>query len=159
MKEEDEIDEKIGRAEKELFILQSTAKYLEEAKDRLTARYLGGTKRHFLDYVAQIGEDAGEFSMDTSFTVTKIERGATRKTDFYSKGTRDLYALAARFALVDSLYEGEKPLLILDDPFAHFDDFRFAKAKETLQKFADKRQVLYLTCTNARSVIPSENAL
>ena len=43
-----------------------------------------------------------------------------------SRGMRDLYNLAVRFALIDSLYENEEPFVILDDPFIAFDDAKQA---------------------------------
>ena len=100
-----------------------------------------------------IGNESPEkFTMDTSFAVSKLDGGMTRPLEAYSMGTRDAYSLAARLSLVDSLYEGEKPFIILDDPFTAFDDKKTASALKLLSEFAKEKQIIYFTCSKARSV-------
>ncbi len=130
-----------------------TKKYITLAKDNMTARYLGKTKAGFLKYTEVIGGISGEsFEMDTDFGVTKQEGASTRSVEAYSRGTRDLFNLAARLALVDSLYEKEKPFIILDDPFTALDDGKIKAASKLLQSFAKDRQVIYFTCSKSRSI-------
>ncbi len=145
------LDESVAGKKRELNILQKTKYWLERAKESLTSKYLDGTKKAFLGYLAAISDESADFEMDTSFTVAKTDRGATRPVEGYSLGTRDLYALAARLALVDSLYREESPVILLDDPFAHFDDEKLARAIRLLQDLAKSRQIIYLTCSSARS--------
>ena len=66
------------------------------------------------------------------------------------RGTRDFIALAARLAIVDALYEGEMPFIILDDPFAFFDDEKLKSGIAVLSQIAKERQIIYLTCSQAR---------
>lgn len=130
-----------------------TKKYITMAKDNMTAKYLGKTKDGFLKYTEIIGGITGEsFEMDTDFGITKQEGGSTKSVEAYSRGTRDLFNLASRLALVDSLYEGEKPFIILDDPFTAFDDKKTAAALKLLSEFAKEKQIIYFTCSKARSV-------
>lgn len=130
-----------------------TKKYITMAKDNMTARYLGKTKDGFLKYTAVIGGITGEsFEMDTDFGITKQEGGATKSVEAYSRGTRDLFNLASRFALVDSLYEGEKPFIILDDPFTAFDDKKTDAALKLLKEFSKERQIIYFTCAKSRAI-------
>lgn len=146
---EDKVNEYIGT----LDIILKTKKYLEEAKDILTSRYLSKTKGMFDSYVELIAKETGEdFTMDTSFVVKKNDKGALRTVENYSRGTRELYALANRLALIESLYENEKPFLILDDPFAYFDDTRLSTVRELIKKLSAKWQIVYLTCTESRSI-------
>ena len=130
-----------------------TKKYITEAKDNMTVRYLGKTKAGFINYAEKIGGITGEsFEMDTDFGVTKQEGASTKTVDAYSRGTRDLFNLAARFALVDSLYEKEKPFIILDDPFTAFDDDKTKAALKLLTEFGKERQIIYFTCAKSRSI-------
>lgn len=130
-----------------------TKKYLTLAKDNMTSRYLGKTKDGFLKYTEIIGGISGEsFEMDTDFSITKQEGATTKGVDAYSRGTRDLFNLAARLALVDSLYENEKPFIILDDPFTALDDGKIKAALDLLKQFAKERQVIYFTCSKSRSI-------
>ena len=107
----------------------------------------------FDSYVELIAKEMGEdFTMDTSFVIKKNDKGALRTVENYSRGTRELYALANRLALVESLYEGERPFLILDDPFAYFDDTRLNTVRELIKKLSDKWQIIYMTCTDSRYI-------
>ena len=130
-----------------------TKKYLTQAKDGITSKYLGKTKSGFIKYAERIsGITSESFEMDTDFSVTKQEGAITRGIEAYSRGTRDLFNLAARLALVDSLYEKERPFIILDDPFTAFDDKKTAAALKLLNELGKNRQIIYFTCAKSRSV-------
>ena len=130
-----------------------TKKYLTVAKDNMTSKYLGKTKSGFIRYAEKIGGITGEsFEMDTDFGITKQEGATTRGVEAYSRGTRDLFNLAARLALVDSLYEKESPFIILDDPFTAFDDKKTLAALKLLRELGKDRQIIYFTCSKSRSV-------
>ena len=130
-----------------------TKKYITLAKDSMSTRYLGKTKAGFLKYAEIIGGISGEsFEMDTDFALTKQEGGLTKSIAAYSRGTRDLYNLALRLALVDSLYEIERPFIILDDPFTALDDKKTESALKLIKEFARERQIIYFTCAKSRSI-------
>ena len=64
-----------------------------------------------------------------------------------SKGTVDQIYLALRLALVRSLSEGGESIpLLLDDPFANYDDSRLRRALGLLQRIGESNQVLLFTC-------------
>jgi len=64
-----------------------------------------------------------------------------------SKGTVDQIYLALRLALVQSISaSGETVPLILDDPFANYDDARLANALALLQEISKTHQILLFTC-------------
>ena len=130
-----------------------TKKYLAEARDSITSKYLGKTKAGFIRYNEMIGGRGGEyFEMDTDFGITKLEGAVSRSVEAYSRGTRDLFNLSARLALIDSLYEKESPFILLDDPFTAFDDERTAAALRAIKEIAKNRQIIYFTCSKSRSV-------
>ena len=49
-------------------------------------------------------------------------------------------------ALLDSMYEGEKPFIIMDDSFVNLDDTNLVGAKKFLDEISKEYQVIYLTC-------------
>ena len=148
-----ELEEMLEKHRDNYETVMLTKKYITLAKDNMTARYLGKTKAGFIKYAEKIGGITGEsFEMDTDFGVTKQEGASTRAVEAYSRGTRDLFNLAARLALIDSLYEKEKPFIILDDPFTAFDDEKTGAALKLLREFGKERQIIYFTCAEARSV-------
>lgn len=131
--------------------IQLTKKYITQAKDNITAKYLGKTIAGFNKYNEAISGNSDEqFEMDTDFGITKQVGGTTKPTEAFSKGTRDLYNLASRLALIDSLYEKENPFLILDDPFTAFDDKKTKAALKMLREFSKERQIIYFTCSDSR---------
>lgn len=130
-----------------------TKNYLARARDNMTSRYLGKTKSGFIKYAEKIGGITGEsFEMDTDFGITKLEGSGSKKIEAYSRGTRDLFNLAARLALVDSLYEKESPFILLDDPFTSFDDKKTGAAIKLLRELSKEKQIIYFTCSKSRSV-------
>ena len=147
-----ELEELLARHSESLEVIKKTSLYLKEACDNITSLYLGKTKAHFENYSREISGSEGEFSLSTDFELSKTERGASHGIDSYSRGTRDLYALAMRFALIDALYEKEAPFVILDDPFLALDDARLERAKLLLKSIGRDRQILYFTCSRSRAI-------
>ena len=148
-----EMSEKLADSEKRLEVINLTKEHLTKAKDSLTVKYLEKTREAFAEYMTLIGNEQPElFTMDTSFGITRSEGGQSKPTEAYSLGTRDFFTLAARLALVKTLYDGELPFVILDDPFAHFDDKKCATALKVLKRISEKNQIVYLTCSKSRAI-------
>jgi len=146
------LTEKKARYERNLLLIKRTMELLTEARDRMTAKYLGKTRERFLYYEEAISDSRGDFSVSNSFTLTVNERGAGRSEESYSRGIRDLYTLAMQMALTDAMYPEERPFLILDDPFVAFDDERLERGKALLKSLAKERQIIYFTCSEARRI-------
>ena len=148
-----ELEEQLAKHTDNYNTVMLTKNYLTVAKDNMTFKYLGKTKSGFIGYAEKISGITGEsFEMDTDFGVTKIEGGASKKIEAYSRGTRDLFNLAARLALVDSLYEKEYPFILLDDPFTSFDDKKTSAAIKLLREIGKDKQIIYFTCSKSRSI-------
>lgn len=151
--ERDALVERLAVYEENLEIISKTKELLTKAKDNIQSKYLGNTEGSFAEYMKRISGALGEeYRLDTDFNVTKSEGGISRPAAAYSRGTRELYNLAARLALIDSLYEDERPFIILDDPFAYFDDKRLEGAKQVIRNLSSERQIIYLTCMKSRCV-------
>jgi uncharacterized protein YhaN len=91
--------------------------------------------------------NAPESVMDTSFKVKLRVGGKTQHPESLSQGWRDAVQFCVRLSLAEALYaEGEKPPIILDDPFVNLDEQRLAAAKRLLVELAKKYQILYLVC-------------
>ena len=48
------------------------------------------------------------------------------------------------------IYPGEKPFLILDDPFVNLDDEKLARGRRLLAVLSQDYQVIYFTCHGSR---------
>ena len=147
-----ELTDQLKKAEGEHAVTIKAAEHLRAAKERLTSKYLGKMRAAFTKYVNSIAEESEQaFSLDTDFSLTKTENGLTNKIGSYSLGTQEIYSLITRLALVDALYEGNLPFIILDDPFCHFDDRRCAAAIRALEAISKDKQIIYLTCSDSRA--------
>lgn len=133
-------------------LLIKTMELLQRAKDNLTARYMGPVQSGFEKYYAMIsGEEPDNYQFDASANLTVNELGMSREIRFLSEGSKDLAGICTRMALVDAMYEEEKPFVILDDPFVNLDRDKTEKALEFLQSISKEYQVLYFTCHESRS--------
>ena len=145
------LEEQKAEAEDALDTVQKTKSMLLSAMEAMTSKYLGKTREGFEKYRSLIqGESRRDFLLDTSFTLSVGDVGGTHPEEAYSRGTRDIYALATRLALSDALYTGELPPIILDDPFTALDDRALSEALDLIEKIAKTRQVIYLTCHESR---------
>ncbi|MBR2930850.1 MAG: AAA family ATPase [Clostridia bacterium] len=147
----DALKDRLSEYEGNLEAIKLTHELLKEASEAMTSRYIGGTKERFDHYVKLLGTD-GDFSLSTTFLLTKHDRGVMRNHESYSRGTRDLYSFCLRLALSDSLFGGALPLVILDDPFTNLDSDKLVYAKELIRSIAKEKQVLYYTCSKERMI-------
>ena len=73
-----------------------------------------------------------------------------RDVRFFSAGYRDLIGVCMRMALVETMYQAEKPFIIFDDPFANLDQDKMDGALTLLRNIAEEYQILYFTCHESR---------
>lgn len=136
--------------ERKYLVLKTTLELLKESKNDLSLKYLDRMTQGFEKYSGIImGEEQGSM-INTDLEVRLNKNGASRDKEFFSHGVRDMIDIAMRMALTDALYDGEKPMLILDDPFVNLDDQRLSNAMSLLKKLSDEQQIIYLTCHSSR---------
>ena len=142
----------LGVAEHNRDLLRLTAQFLTDSKEALSTRYLGGMQGHFARFMAMAEEqNASEAIIDTSFSISVREAGKSRELESFSRGSRDLLQFCARLALTCAMFEeGEKPFLVLDDPFVNLDENHFASVRLMLDKLAEEFQILYFVCHTDR---------
>lgn len=125
--------------------------YLTKAKESLTNRYSKPILNRFCSYFQLLTEDNTEkFLMDANTKLWVNEQGNLRETNTQSLGLRDLMGICLRISLVDAMYKEELPMLILDDPFTNLDDDKMRYARKFLNTLAEKYQIIYFTCSEAR---------
>lgn len=94
------------------------------------------------------------FSPELDYVVTLADGrrlDAARADRQLSRGVRDQLVLAVRLALARFLARPGDPLpLLLDDPFAHYDDVRFRRGMSVLAEEASGHQIILLTCQAER---------
>ncbi|KPK45796.1 MAG: hypothetical protein AMJ77_06850 [Dehalococcoidia bacterium SM23_28_2] len=93
----------------------------------------------------------GEGSLD--FLVYSDEKGDWARPDELSGGAIDEFYLACRLALVRLVFGERQPPLILDDPFANFDQPRLAGTLDFLAGLSKEQQVIVFTLGDAFDAI------
>mgnify|MGYP000248325411 CR=1 FL=1 len=101
-------------------------------------------------YECVTGEHAGNVQAAPDMTIRYREQGMYRDSQTLSSGLADILGACVRVAIVDSMYQDEKPMLIMDDPFVNLDDRNMAGAKKFVEKISEKYQILYFTCSQNR---------
>ncbi len=131
-------------------LLKKTMELLQKARDTLTARYMKPVQKGFEKYYRLLeGAEAAGYQFDAAANLTVEELGMPREVRFLSEGRKDLAGICTRMALVDAMYEGEKPFLVLDDPFVNLDDERKKRAVVFLREIAKEYQIVCFTCRNS----------
>ncbi len=133
-----------------LSILDITAKMLGQARNSLSGRYMEKLQSQLALYLKQVGLSEHAVGLDMDFRPSVEEMGSFRPIQALSYGTRDLTYLCARFALVDALYDADRPCIILDDVMNNLDDKHFSKAMAMVESMAENYQIIYLTCNTNR---------
>lgn len=141
-----ELEQRLVDSSKNYKLLQVAGKYLTEAKESLTARYMGPLLNSFNKYYTMISDDGYEYRIDANMNITVDEAGKQRDTENMSTGYRDMIGFCMRLSLVDAMYKADKPMIVLDDPFVNLDDDKRPKALAFLDKLAEEYQVIYFSC-------------
>lgn len=139
--------------EKKFNLLEKTRDYLEQAKIALTAKYTKPIKDGFDKYYRILAGIAAEnYQLDANMDLSVVEQGMPRDIGFLSNGYQDLAGICMRMALVDAMYQEEKPFIVFDDPFVNLDQDKLEGALQLLREIAKEYQVIYFTCHESRRV-------
>lgn len=132
-------------------IIQKTLEFLAQAKQNYTVRYKKSVTEGFRTYYAMLsGEDGTDYVVNANLVLEKKEQGLNRDIRYLSRGYQDINGICMRLALIDEMYENEKPFLILDDPFVNLDVQKLQKSHSFIHKVSEMYQVIYFTCHESR---------
>lgn len=79
--------------------------------------------------------------------------------ELLSMGTRSSVGLAIRLSMAAHFMEGRNGFLVLDDPMVDLDSDRQERTAEILKEFAEKKQVIVLTCHPAHAHLLSDKPI
>ena len=146
----DELTVSIDEMKQKCEILEKTKKYLETAKEKFSSHYLNNMKKGFVEKLKLISGKDIEANLDVNLNVKINEQGSGKEINYFSTGYKDLIYICMRLSLIDSLFEKEKPFVILDDPFVNLDENKIKNATELLKNISEKYQIIYFVCHNSR---------
>lgn len=91
---------------------------------------------------------------------SSLSSGKNKLTKFnLSEGTKDTISLAFRIALLEYLFPEGGCVAVFDDPFTDMDPTRTKQACKLVQKFAEKNQVIFITCDNKYKTLLNGNEI
>ncbi len=131
-------------------ILDKTQKYLSQAKEKFSSHYLRGMTEGFERYLNLISNENLDTNIDIKLNVKVQEYGEKKEIDYLSTGYKDLIGICIRLALIEALFEKEKPFIILDDPFINLDKEKIEKAKQIVKQLSERYQIIYFVCHESR---------
>ena len=91
-----------------------------------------------------------DVNLDVNLHIKINEQGSNKEINYFSTGYKDLVYICMRLSLIDSLFENEKPFIILDDPFVNLDENKIKNAIELLNSLSNKYQIIYFVCHESR---------
>ncbi|MCR4590413.1 MAG: AAA family ATPase [Lachnospiraceae bacterium] len=146
----DRLQEATSEDTAKLVAIERTMRTLGEARQSLSGHYMDGLRDNFMKYLKKAGFGDNGAVMDSEFNISLESHGSMHSIMSESSGIKDLINLSARFALIDALFENDKPCVILDDVMNNLDEERFKNAMDMTEEFAKNYQVIYLTCNSSR---------
>jgi len=137
--------------ENKLEIISKTMEYLNLANNNLSAKYLSPLSSSLCKYMKLLtGEDFDKLKIDIDLKCSVEVFGKNRELAYLSKGYKGAIDVCLRFALIDTLFDKQKPFVLLDDPFVNLDEEKLNKALNMLNELSKNYQIIYLTCHNSR---------
>jgi DNA repair exonuclease SbcCD ATPase subunit len=149
----EQAEEKLDEYKAKHQLLSDVIDALKGAEKALQDRYVAPIRDRFSHYATILEKVLDEkISMDSDYRV-QFERGGENRSDRHlSAGERSLCALCLRLALIDNMYEGEQPFIVMDDPFVHLDEEHLKRVAELMKELSKERQILYFCCHTSRSL-------
>ena len=142
----------LGQLHRRARVTQSALAGIERAEAATTARTTRYVERRVNASISQMtGGRYRRVTIDDATMAVRAfsaERGDWVPIESLSDGTAEQILLAARIGLLGYVTGGQLPPLILDDPFAGYDDTRAARSVELLRELAKGQQIIYLTASS-----------
>ena len=144
--------EELDLCRKQYTAYTAAAEYLKSAERAYNNRFVEPVAAAFKNYEQALGSIlGGEVRVDGDFSVTLEAGGRLRSAEHLSSGQRAVISLCYRLALCDSLFGGDAPFILLDDPFAELDEYHMARAAMLISSLAERRQIIYMYCHASRA--------
>ena len=120
-----------------------------ELKDRNNTSDTNEIAERFKDYLALLTNDGIRVSeMDDELRqVSLMSRDNYIGYVHLSEGSRDTVSLAFRLAVLEHLFPEGNAVAVFDDPFTDMDEGRRDRACGLIKRFAEKNQVLFVSCS------------
>jgi len=137
-----------------IYCADSAIYHLGEGREQLLSNYAEPLKESVAAYLKELSSGGASYSagLDKDLNLFIEADGEPRDLNYFSQGLQDLTYFALRMSMLDLIYKKEKPFIILDEPFASYDDRHMEMAGALLKKTAADKQVIYMTSQKAHVI-------
>lgn len=144
----------------EYYHWENIYKVFRELKSQTGNNPIEGIEEKFRKYLEMITDGSLMLtSMDEQLLVSLSSNDHALTYSILSEGTKDTISLAFRLAMLEFLFPNGDGLAVFDDPFTDMDPSRVAASCKLIQKFAEKNQVIFVTCDEKYEEILSGNVI
>lgn len=144
---------KLEEAKETFKLLYLARKSLMEADENLKNKYISPIKDEFIKYAKLLEATLGEkIHMDSNYEIAFEREGKIRQVKHLSDGELAICTFCFRLALINKMYDNDKPFIILDDPFVSLDEGHLNKMQTIIKELAKEQQLLYFTCHESRNI-------
>lgn len=134
-------------------VLTKTEEILKSAQKNLDDKYVAPIMERFDYYSALLGRVLGfKIVMGREFNIMLEVDGEYKSDEHLSSGQRSICALCFRLALLDNIYNGQLPFIIMDDPFMTLDADNMKSTTAMLKALAKDKQIIYFSCHDSRAI-------
>lgn len=138
------------KAREGIAILEKTLAFMKQAQENVSVRFMTPMQSGFEKYFNKISNK--EVKLDINFDANLQTGLGGREFEYLSQGYRDIVSVCKRLTLIENVYKGEKPFIIMDDPFVNLDNTNFEVMKEILHEISKTYQIIYLNCHDKTSL-------
>ena len=131
-------------------LVEQTKKFLSQANDSLTSRYIKPMYDGLTSYLSKITDEDLKVQVDTNLNVNLEYYSSLKELEQMSAGYKTIINLSMRLALINAIFNKEKPFIVLDDPFVNLDEKKTEKALELIKEISKEYQIVYLVCHKSR---------
>jgi len=121
-------------------VLEDACNYMKSTVSPKLAELTGG----YLSMAS--GGKYDTVSLTANLEMTYDDNGMEHNADHLSDGARDTAYISMRFALVELLYDDNRPFVILDDSFCHLDDNRLNQMLRLICGLSEEQQIFIFSC-------------
>ncbi len=149
----DDVKKQIKHNEHRFEIISKLEEELKESQKSLDNKYVAPIMDKFEYYSSLLGNVLKEkIEMGRNFDIVLNVNGQLKSDEHLSSGQRSICALCFRLALLDNIYGGNVPFIIMDDPFVALDSDNFNAIVDMLNVLSKGKQIIYFSCHESRKI-------
>ena len=147
------VELKIKENEHKFEMLTKLEEELKKSQKSLDDKYVAPIMKKFEYYSDLLGNLLDKkIVMGRDFDIKLDVNGQLKSVEHLSSGQRSICALCFRLALLDNIYNGDVPFIIMDDPFINLDKENLVAVAKMLKELSKGKQIIYFSCHESRKI-------